>query len=373
MKLYDQYKQIVTLILVAGLMIIVAFRFSDLIGILDRIFNALIPLLIGIVLAFILDILVKKYEKFWFPRKKTGFLKKSRRPVAIFLSLLTVIAVIAFIGRMAIPQLVHSLGIIVNALPYLYQDVSNWIRDNLSTISLGSNMTIGESINSNDVIEQVRSWGTQGGRYLVSTMGSAVSGLTNFAMGFIFAIYILLSKEDLKRQFTKLFRAYLPDLWVARTSHFVQVGTQTFSNFFVGQFLDALILGVMVGIGLHIFGVSYANTIACVIAMTALVPMVGAYVGGLMGLIMLLTVSPLQALIYLIVLLVMQQIEGNLIYPRIVGSSVGLPGIWVFGAVVIGGSLFGIIGMLLGVPLMGTIYKLLREDVHKRIREHSGF
>lgn len=367
MKWLTPYKGIIIAVVLAGIMGIIAIRFNDVLAIISALIEALVPFIIGAILAFVLDILVQQFERLWrriFPSK--GYTNLERL-VSIILSLVTIIVVISFIGRMAIPQLIHSLGIIVNSLPVLYTDTMRWVTMHISGIQVGNNITVADSISTESIIEQVRTWGTQGGRYIVSTMGSAVTWFINFVIGLIFAIYILLDKERLTYQFSKLFRAYLPDTMVGKMSHIVSVGSDTFSKFFVGQFLDAVILGTLVGVALAIFQVSYASTIGCVIGLTALVPMVGAYVGGIMGLLMVLTVSPMEALVYLIILVVMQQVEGNFIYPRIVGGSVGLPGLWVFASVTIGGALFGIVGMLLSVPLTATIYKLLREDVNRRL------
>ena len=160
---------------------------------------------------------------------------------------------------------------------------------------------------------------------------------------------------------------------VNRVSYVTRVAVQTFSNFFVGQFIDALILGVMVGITLWLFNIEYATTIACVIGLTGLIPLLGIYVGGgVIGAVMLLTVSPMDALIYVIILEILHQIESNFIYPKIVGDSIGLPGLWVFVAVIVGASLMGVTGMLIGVPLVATFYKLLMRDVEERLASNEG-
>ena len=198
-------------------------------------------------------------------------------------------------------------------------------------------------------------------------MSSAVEWTFNIIIGLIFAIYMLLDKERLLTQTKRILCAYLPDKWVEQGAYVGRVAIDTFSNFFVGQFLDALVLGVLVGITLALFNISYALTIACVIGLTGLIPLLGIYIGGVMGAIILLTVSPMEAFIYVVILEVLHQIESNFIYPKIVGNSVGLPGLWVFAAVIVGGSLYGVVGMIAGVPLVATIYKLLMEDVDKRL------
>ena len=199
-------------------------------------------------------------------------------------------------------------------------------------------------------------------------MSSAMGWIFNLIIGLFFAVYILLDKERLLKQATYVCHAYFSKKSVSRLSHWTDVAFNTFSKFFIGQFLAALVLGIMVGLALWMFDVSYAMTIACVIGLTGLIPLIGVYVGGLMGAIILLTVNPVEALIYLIILEVIHQIESNFIYPRIVGSSIGLPGIWVFATVIVGGALDGVVGMLIGVPLVATLYKLWQEDVRARLQ-----
>ena len=191
-------------------------------------------------------------------------------------------------------------------------------------------------------------------------------------IGLFFAVYILLDKEKLSSQTASFAKAYMSTEAYKRCSHWLSVAYTTFSQFFIGQFLDALVLGVFMGVTLMAFGVTYAWTIACVISLTGLIPMVGIYIGAVIGAIILLTVSPWETVVFLIILEVIHQIESNFIYPRIIGSSVGLPGLWVLAAVIVGGSLYGIAGMLIGVPLVATIYKLLQEDVRHRVVEKRG-
>ncbi|WP_251454794.1 AI-2E family transporter [Veillonella intestinalis] len=369
MNFFKEYKSIIGLIILSGLVLLFTIKFDSVLESFRMAMNAIMPLIWGVLIAFILNIIVKRFERIYFPTKVSGWQHATRRPVCVVLAILAVLLAIFLVGRMAIPQLVHSLGIIVQALPDLYKESSKWVNQFINNTPYLSTADVMNSISTENIVEQLRQIGADSGRYIVQTMSDAFEMVFNLVIGLIFAIYVLLDKEALRRQFGRLARAYGKEKHIRGVVHVWRVASQVFSSFFVGQFLDAVILGVMVGIGLWCLSVPYAMTIGCVIGLTALVPLLGAYIGGFMGLVMLLSVSMMDALIFIIVLVVMQQIEGNVIYPRLVGGSVGLPGIWVFAAITIGGTLYGVPGILLSVPLAATIYKLLKEDVDKRLEE----
>lgn len=361
------YKQIIAAIILAGIMVMIALRISDITSWLGKILEAFVPLVVGACIAFVLDILIVRYERFILPNATAGWKSKLRRPLCLTLALLTIGLILYVIARMAIPQLVHSLSIIVTALPTLYNDFESWVSSYVTMLPDFGNQAIINTLNGGSMIGELKQWGTKGGTYIVNAMGSAVEWTFNIIIGLIFAIYMLLDKERLLTQTKRILCAYLQDKRVEQGAYVGRVAIDTFSNFFVGQFLDALVLGVLVGITLALFNISYALTIACVIGLTGLIPLLGIYIGGVMGAIILLTVSPMEAFIYVVILEVLHQIESNFIYPKIVGNSVGLPGLWVFAAVIVGGSLYGVVGMIAGVPLVATIYKLLMEDVDKRL------
>ena len=371
MKRFKYYKPLIGAIILAGVMIMMALRISDIANAIDAIITAFVPLIVGACIAFVLDILVVRYERWLWPKSKTGWKDKIRRPLSLVLSFVTISAIVYFIARMAIPQLIHSMSIIVSSSPQLYTDFQTWMQHLTETIPMASNQTLMDTLSGESIVKYTREWGTKGGTYLVNAMGTALSWTLNIGLGLIFAIYMLLDKERLMMQGKRILKAYASDEWVNRVSYVTRVAVQTFSNFFVGQFIDALILGIMVGISLWAFNIEYATTIACVIGLTALIPLLGIYVGGVIGAVILLTVSPMDALIYVIILEVLHQIESNFIYPKIVGNSVGLPGLWVFAAVIVGGSLMGVTGMLIGVPLVATCYKLLMTDVNDRLASNE--
>lgn len=367
MEKFKYYKPLIGAIVLAGLMVLLALRVSDIANGVMAFITAFIPLILGGCIAFVLDILVVRYERWLWPSIKKGWKYKMRRPLSLILSFITISLIIYFIARMAVPQLIHSLSLIVAAMPQLYVDFQTWLYQLSSTLGITNNQTIMDTLNGESVVNYSRELGTKGGAYVVDAMGNILSWAFNIMLGIIFAIYMLLDKERLLGQFKRILKAYASDAIVEHASYVSRVAIQTFSNFFVGQFIDAIILGLMVGITLWMFNISYATTIACVLGLTALIPMLGFYIGAIMGGIILLTVSPMEALIYIIIVEVLHQVETNFIYPKIVGDSVGLPGLWVFAAVIIGGSLAGVTGMLIGVPLIATLYKLLMTDVERRL------
>jgi len=368
MKLFSQYRHLGGLILFAALLLLLILRLNDVTSMVGALYSAVKPLLIGIIIAFILNIIVSKYENLYFKHSRNAFVVKTRRPFSILLAIVSILLIISFVMWGAIPQVVHSLAVAVKVLPDVYANVVTWSQEWISNLPIRT-MTVANTLSTDNLVENATNLGTQWGSNIVKATGNAIGILFNFVIGLIFAIYILINKDELGSQFTRVFCAYLPDRWVFHMSHVLHVANDTFSKFFIGQFLDAFILGCMVTVGCLVLQLPYAYNIGCVIGLTALVPIIGAYVGGIIGLIMLLNEGPMPALIFVILLIAMQQIEGNFIYPRIVGGSVGLPGIWVFAAVTIGGSLYGVFGILFSVPLAATVYKLLSEDVNKRLAE----
>lgn len=349
------------------------------------------PMILGFAIAFVINIILVRLERIYFPHAKNRFLIKSRRPVCIILSLLIILAAIAFVIAMVIPELINAFTLLskeivesydtilekaatfVNRIPPLKQ----WLFTNFE-IDLAHPTDIDWESFFEKVVTMII--GTDGAGQVGSIMDSTVnlassigSGVVRFFIALVFGIYALASKEKLSRQVKQLVYAYLKPRTADRIYHVCNVANETFSNFIVGQCTEAMILGVLCIIGMSIFRFPYAVMVGTLVGATALLPIIGAYLGAIVGAIMVLTQSgPLQMLLFVVFIIVLQQIEGNLIYPKVVGSSVGLPGIWVLAAVTIGGSLNGIFGMLIGVPLAATIYRLLREDSQKRLVKKKG-
>ena len=217
-----------------------------------------------------------------------------------------------------------------------------------------------------DILKTLTSGVTNVMGAVISTVSSVFSALVTGLLALIFSIYLLLERETLGGQFGKLLRRFLPTKWQGRLSYVLHTLDDCFHRYIVGQCLEAVIIGVLCALGMMLLRLPYATMIGALVGFTALIPVAGAYIGAAVGAFMILTVDPFQALLFLIFLVILQQLEGNLIYPKVVGSSLGLPGIWVLAAVTVGGGLMGVGGMLLGVPLAAAAYRLLREGVNSR-------
>jgi predicted PurR-regulated permease PerM len=342
----------------------------------NTIFGILTPFLLGLCIAFILNVPMKVIENNIFPanaKDKKGIYKKFKRPVSLLLTIIFVLAIIILVMLIVIPEVVRTFGILRTGIPNFIlriQELYNELIARLHELMPGITTA---KINWADINKTVFGFLQNGTTSLlgftVNIATSIFSGVLNFVLGFIFAIYILIQKESLARQVKRVLYAYLPETKADRLLYILRLSNKTFSNFITGQCLEAVILGTMFFITMLIFRLPYALMVGVLIAFTALIPLFGAFIGLFVGTFLILVSSPIKALWFIILFFVLQQIEGNLIYPRVVGNSVGLPAIWVLVAVTLFGSTFGIIGMLVSVPIFSVLYTLLREDVYPKLKE----
>lgn len=334
-------------------------------SIISTLFSAAAPLFIACVLAYVLNLIMNGYERIYAPNHTGAFVIKSRRPVCLILAFLTLLAIIALVVGIVLPELVSGLGLIVAQLPKGLEFIANHV-DNIpflpeSIVALLTERDWGGLVNQlittvSDSFEQVAD-------VTIKTVSSVFSGVITAFLAIIFSAYILGTKERLSRQFHALLSHFMPPRWHDRFFYVLDVLHTSFRGYIIGQCTEAVILGVLCIVGMWIFKFPYATTIGTLIAFTALIPIAGAYIGAIVGALLILPVAPIKALLFLVFILILQQLEGNIIYPKVVGNSIGLPGLWVLAAVTIGGSLFGIPGMFLGVPLVAAIYRILREHV----------
>ncbi|MBQ8190068.1 MAG: AI-2E family transporter [Lachnospiraceae bacterium] len=364
-------KKIIKYIVLIAVMVLAVLRFDTVLGFVGNLWSIATPLVLGAVMAYVLNIIMKKLEQFFFPKSKQKFVTAIRRPVCIVLSILLIVLVVFLIIRLVVPELVETIRLIGKWIPFGLQKGQEFLLENSDQIPELEKWIASFEFDWESTVQKVIQYLTTGvGGLLGSTLtlvGTIGGGVTNFVIGLIFAIYILASKEKLQNQISRTAKAYAKPELLKKAEKVLKVADETFSSFIVGQCTEAVILGVLCIIGMKIFGFDYAPMVGTFIGATALIPVVGAYIGGAVGFIMILTVSPVKAAFFLLFLVVLQQLEGNIIYPRVVGSSIGLPGMWVLASVTVGAGLGGIIGMLLGVPLAATAYKLLRSDVHQRV------
>lgn len=362
-------KSLIKTIIFIGLVLLIVLNFSDAINILRKIYVVVAPLLLGAVMAYVLNILVKTYEKIYFPKSRKKIVVKSRRGVCILLSILTIILILIFFLNIVIPQIAQFVNLLIKGFPAVYEKALEWALEHSDDIPVLQQRVKDLNMNGEDVLkkslELLGNW-TLG---TVSIVGSAFGAFVNLILALTFSIYILASKDDLKYKFDKILNAYMREDKRKRLYEVLSTANETFSNYIIGQCKEAIILGILCTIGMVVLRFPYAKVVGPVIGLTALIPMLGAYIGAALGFLLIITVDLLQAVMFLLFIVVLQQLEGNIIYPKVVGESIGLPGIWVFAAVIVGGGLMGITGILFGVPLIATIYKLLEKSVNERLSQ----
>ncbi len=361
-----KYTSFAVYIAIIAAFILVVLYFGQILGLLKVIVGIARPIIIGTVLAFVLNIIMIRLEKIYWPHSKKKIVKASRRPICILLSFIIIAAIIALVLALVIPAVIEAVKLLADNVAILFERLRDLIIDNKEQFP-----TIAQKIADVDV-----DWASLGDKmwsFLKGGIGavfgstfSIISGtfgaIIDVLMGVIFSIYVLASKEKLKRQCGLVIKHYW-NRYFDKINYVYRTAYGKFSAFVIGQFTEAIILGSLCCIGMLILRLPYAPVVGVLIGFTALIPIAGAYIGAVVGALLILTVSPIKALIFIIFLVILQQIEGNLIYPKVVGTSIGLPGIWVFVAVIIGGGIAGIPGMLLGVPIMATIYVLVKNKV----------
>ena len=370
-------KKIRELIVFTALLVVALWKFDVVLGVLKTIWDIIFPFVLGGAIAFLTNVPMSFLEKKIFEnvKKKNKIVRKLKRPISLILTIVLVVGVIALVMFGVIPQLTRTMGTLVTSINDFIPQMQSWIGEFFHNNQ--------EIMNLVDQIEfdpdQAIKWGISllgngAGNMMNTTMsavGSIVSGVATFFIAFSFACYILFQKEKLHIQIRKVFFAFLPRQKADTFLKVCSLTYRTFANFLAGQCLEAVILGSMFVVTLSILKMPYALLIGILIAFTALIPIFGAFIGCAVGSFLIFMVNPQQAILFVIVFLVLQQIEGNLIYPHVVGESVGLPSIWVLAAVTIGGNLMGIVGMLVFIPLLSVLYTIFREFVYLRLKKQN--
>ena len=329
------------------------------------------PLFIGAAIAYVVNLLMSFYERKFFSKTKNPKVLKVKRPLCMIIAFITLIAVISLVVWLVLPEFVSAIMLVVDYIP----DAVDWIVKQLEKLEYVPQDIIDMlvSIDWKSQIEKIVKAVTSGvGSVMgvvISTVSTVLGGIVTSFISIIFSIYILLGKEKLGKQADKLAKKYLKQSWYEKLRYVIVVLNDCFKKYIVGQCTEAVILGGLCAVGMMILGLPYATMIGALVAFTALIPVAGAFIGGGVGAFMILMVNPVQALVFVVFLVVLQQLEGNIIYPKVVGSSMGLPAIWVLAAVTIGGGVAGILGMLLGVPVAAAAYRILRNDVNGKTEE----
>ena len=329
--------------------------------------DIVMPLIIGFVFALIINVPMSFLEDKLFKKAKSKKLSNTRRPIAFVLSLVFIIGIIAGVVWLVIPALVEAISVIADAVMSYVNKLSAMSREEIAQLPVGKLLLNVDWDKTMKTIETFLK--NQGGDIVntaVGTVSSLVSGIYDFFIAIVFAVYILFNKEKLKAQTARLTKAWIPDNIADFSIHACRLLGKNFKNFVTGQSLEAVILGVLCMIGMFILQIPYAPMVGALVGVTAIIPVVGGFIGAFVGAFMILTVSPVKAVIFLVYILVLQQLEGNLIYPKVMGTSVNLPSMWILAAVTVGGGIAGAVGMLLAVPVASTVYILVREATEKR-------
>lgn len=369
-------REIRRLIVFTAILFLCLWKHEVVLALLAGIFHVIFPFVLGGAIAFILGVPMNYIERRLFPehrKKASGMMNRLARPVSLSIILFLVIGIVGMILFVLIPELAGTFGSLGESLQIFFTKVQQWAK-----VAFRDNQEIMDMVNSMDfdwdhMMDMGIRFLKNGAANMVGSTMTVVRGIISsvaaFFIAFAFACYALLQKEKLKIQGKKILFAFMPRGKAEATLEVLSLTHRTFSKFLTGQCLEALILGSMFAAVLTVLGFPYALLIGIVIAFTALVPVFGAFVGCVVGVFLILIDNPFQAVLFIGIFLVLQQIEGNFIYPHVVGSSVGLPSIWVLAAVSIGGSLMGIVGMLIFIPLASVTYALFREIVYLLLKK----
>ncbi len=362
-----EWKTILRLALgVIGVFLVIHY-WKNIAGLGAAVCSAAFPLIIGGVIAYIISIPMGFFERHFFPKSQAKVITITRRPICMVLAYIAVLAVVALVIGLIIPQLGECVKVIVSEVPALFDRVLAYAE---SFHLLPENiLSFLNDLDLKQGIQELLGMVTSGLGNIMSTVVNVVvgvfSGIVTSVVAIIFSIYLLLAKDTLADQGSRFLSRYLKESWYRKIVYLLSVLHDSFRRYIVGQCTEAVILGILCTLGMLLFGFPYAVMIGALVAFTALIPVAGGYIGAGVGAFMILTESPIKAVLFIGYMIILQQLEGNLIYPKVVGSSLGLPGIWVLAAVTIGGGVSGILGMLVGVPVASAVYRIIREDMHK--------
>ena len=340
-------------------------------GSLGRVIDVLFPFILGAAIAFVINVPMSKIERCLFERG--GRVRKGKRAISFVVTLLLVIGIIIIAMYIIIPQIAQTLLAIAAQMPIAFAAIEKWVEQNAGVFTIAQDIIEQLAVDWGEIIQKASTVIQQAATSMINSSIGAVSNIisavVSFFIGFVFAVYLLMAKEKLAGQGKQILYALFRQQTAEKILYVLSLTCRTFSKFISGQCLEACILGTMFFIAMTILRMPYAILIAVLISFTALIPMVGAFIGCAVGVLLILMVSPLKALIFLIMFLVLQQLEGNLIYPKVVGNSVGLPSIWVLVAITVGGNLMGVAGMIIFIPICSVLYALFRLYVKNRLRE----
>ncbi|MBQ6961185.1 MAG: AI-2E family transporter [Clostridia bacterium] len=365
-------RKMVRLMLLAALLALSVMHIEFILDTALRLWQVASPLIVGMIFAYILEIIIKRFEKILFPNSKKKWMNQARRPICILLATLLVVFLAVLLVSIIIPGLTDAFTVLAREFPNYFLEVKGWVLETFSDVPTVTNYVKDLEVDWNFIQDRAVQWAINGigDNSLLSntvTVISAVTGsIANFLISAIFAIFLLTGKQKLQNQYRNLMWASVSEKNNNKLQRIMQTANRCFSGFIVGQSINGLILGVLTWLGMRIFSMPYALMVGVLSGTTSLIPIIGGYIGAALGTFLVFTANPGLALWFLVFIVALQTLQGNILYPRLVGDSVGLPSLWVLAAVSVGGGLGGVGGMLVAVPITATVYILVREWVQKK-------
>ena len=343
-------------------------------GTLKDIFSILTPFIVAFAMAFVLNIPMMFFENkvlTFLDRQKEPFLKKLKRPLSILLTFIAVIGLIIALCLFVIPEIVSSASTLLETVPEYMKSFENIFNNFMSSTELLHKVYSNLIGTWQEILKVLSNLLTNSLSGILNTTISITSGFINFILSLVLTIYMLASKETLIRHIKKVLFAFTKRKVANKVIEISNLANITFTKFITGQCIEAFILGFLCFIGMTIFSMPYALLISILIGVTALIPVFGAFIGAIPSIFLILIIDPIKALWFILFIICLQQFEGNVIYPKVVGNSVGLSAIWVMFAMLVGGSTLGLVGMLLGIPTFSVIYSLTTEYTNKKLKDKN--
>ncbi len=372
MEIKKKDRNTIKIVIIVGVMLLIVNKIDMIMKFSGKLLGVFSSVFLGVFIAYFLNIVIRLLEEKLFPNPGTEKRKTIYRGLSILLSFVTLILVFVLLTSLVIPELVNAISTFTTAIPKAIDQISNFASKYSEQIPaieeyFKSRPDLSTTITTN--INAIIKYLTTNS---VGVIGSVFGTLTTIVMGVIIAIYILADKEDLKNKFGRLIHRYFGKKTEQKLLYVTGIANESLRAYLIGQTLEAIILGVLCTAGLYLFRFPYAIMIGVVTGFCGLIPVLGAYIGGAIGFLMILSKSGSQALLFIVFILVLQQIEGNIIYPKVVGDSVGLPGIWVVISIIVAGGFFGLIGIFFSVSIAATVYKIICNDIHRFEKEQEA-
>ncbi len=362
-------KRVLLIITFTVVLIWAVYNHSMLLDYLGRLYSLVSPFVVGLCMAYVVNVIMRPIERMWLKllsRFRGNWVERLKRPICLLLSILLIIGIICAVVFLIMPELSKSVSSLVSMVPTYVSEVEGWWETLSASLDKYGLELPKFDFNPDKLVDFLKDGGTAVINTTLSATTSIVVAVINIVLALAFSIYVLAQKETLKRQSKKVLSKLMKPESMQKLLDMLDLINRTFTNFITGQLTEAVIIGALCFIGMSIFGMPYAPAISVLVGFTALIPVFGAFIGTAVGAFLILLIKPIQALWFVVFIIVLQQFEGNLIYPKVVGKSVGLPGIWVLVAVTIGGNAMGVVGMLISVPLCSVLYIVARNAVNGR-------